>query len=51
MVNIVDVIVPIIVGVIIVAVSIYLFTIYCHRTPLPIQPNNDPSATSPPLKY
>lgn len=32
MVSVVDIVVPIVVALIIVAVSIYLFTIYCHRT-------------------
>jgi len=31
MANILAIIVPIVVGIIIIAVSIYLFTVYCHR--------------------
>lgn len=36
MVEVVDIIVPIVVGIIIIGVSFYLFTMYCHGTHLPI---------------
>lgn len=51
MVNVVDIIVPIVVGLITIAASIYLFAIYCHRTPTSTQPKRKPLATPPSSKY
>jgi hypothetical protein len=40
----IDIVVPIVVGILIILVSIYLFTIYCHRTPALTQPKKRASA-------
>lgn len=50
MVNVVDVIVPIIVGFITIAASIYLFAIYCHRNSGLIQAEERSIGNSPLLK-
>ncbi len=51
MANALDVIVPIIVAFIIVAVSLYLFTIYCHRKQNLTQPKKKDSEMNSCRKY
>ncbi len=51
MVNVVAIIVPIVVGIIIIAVSLYLFTVYCHRNIHLTQLNNEALATNSSQKY
>lgn len=45
MAGIVDIISAVVVGIIVLLVSFYLFTMYCHRTDLAIQLRSEDSAT------
>ena len=51
MVNVTAIIVPIVVGIIIIAVSLYLFTVYCHRSPSLIQLKNVDSGINSSQKF
>ena len=46
MANLVAILVPIVVTFIIIAVSIYLFSVYCHRNPYPNQLKKEAWGTS-----